>query len=113
MSDGGGTDILLVEDNADDRDMTLRALRRANLAHRVHIARDGAEAMAFIFSEGADQARPEQNVPKLILLDLKLPKVDGMEVLARVKGDPRTKMIPVVMLTSSKQQRDLEECYRL
>ena len=113
MSDASSKDILVVEDNADDREMTMRALRKANMAHRVHIARDGAEAVAFIFGEDAHDARLKQDGPKLILLDVKLPKIDGMEVLARVKGDPRTKMIPVVMLTSSKQPRDLEESYRL
>ena len=113
MSDTHEIEILLVEDNPDDREMTLRALSKANLANRVHIARDGAEAVAFIFGEGVHAERQPQNGPKLILLDLKLPKIDGMEVLERVKSDPRTKMIPVVMLTSSKQQRDLIESYRL
>ena len=113
MSDPHEIEILLVEDNPDDREMTLRALAKANLANRVHVARDGAEAVEFIFGEGAHAGRELQKGPKLILLDLKLPKIDGMEVLQRVKGDPRTKMIPVVMLTSSKQQRDLIESYRL
>jgi two-component system response regulator len=113
MSDSSEIEILLVEDNADDQEMTLRALRKANLANRIHVARDGAEAMELIFGEGAHAGRQVQRGPKLILLDLKLPKVDGLEVLARVKSDPRTKMIPVVVLTSSKQQRDLVESYKL
>ena len=107
------TEILLVEDSQDDLDMTLRALRKANMANHIQIARDGAEALDFIFCEGAHAARKIENIPKLILLDLKLPKIDGMEVLRRIKGDPRTKMIPVVMLTSSKEQNDVIRSYDL
>jgi two-component system response regulator len=106
-------EILLVEDNPDDMDMTLRALRKAHLANRIQVARDGAEAIDFIFGTGAHAGRKIENVPKVILLDLKLPKVDGIEVLRRVKGDPRTKTIPVVVLTSSKEQPDVRECYNL
>jgi two-component system response regulator len=113
MSDSNQIEILLVEDNPDDVDMTLRALRKANVVNRIKVVRDGAEALAFIFGEGAYAARHVENVPKLILLDLKLPKVDGFEVLKRVKGDPRTKLIPVVILTSSKEQRDVIEGYQL
>jgi two-component system response regulator len=113
MTDTNEIEILLVEDNPDDQEMTLRALRKANLANHIHIARDGAEALELIFGEGAHDGRQMPRGPKLILLDLKLPKVDGMEVLARVKSDPRTKMIPVVVLTSSQQQRDLVESYKL
>jgi CheY-like chemotaxis protein len=113
MNETKQTDILLVEDSEDDLDMTLRALRKANLANHIEIARDGAEALDFIFCEGAHAARTFGNLPRLILLDLKLPKVSGMEVLKRVKGDPRTKMIPVVMLTSSKEQKDVIESYGL
>jgi two-component system response regulator len=105
--------LLLVEDSQDDLDMTLRALRKANMANHIEIARDGVEALDFIFCEGAHAARKIENMPKLILLDLKLPKIDGMEVLKRIKGDPRTKMIPVVMLTSSKEQKDVIESYGL
>jgi CheY-like chemotaxis protein len=105
------TEILLVEDSQDDLDMTLRALRKANMANHIQIARDGAEALEFIFCEGAHAGRKNENIPKLILLDLKLPKIDGMEVLKRIKGDPRTKMIPVVVLTSSKEQKDVIESY--
>jgi CheY-like chemotaxis protein len=106
-------EILIVEDNPDDLEMTLRALRKAKLANSIHVARDGAEAMEFIFAEGAHADRAVENGPKVILLDLKLPKVDGLEVLRRVKADPRTKKIPVVVLTSSKEQPDVAECYNL
>ena len=113
MNTPNQTEILLVEDSEDDLDMTLRALRKANMANHIEIARDGVEALDFIFCEGAHTARKIENMPKLILLDLKLPKVSGMEVLRRIKGDPRTKMIPVVMLTSSKEQKDVIESYGL
>ena len=113
MSDPNPVEILLVEDNADDLDMTTRALRKANLANKIQVARDGVEALEFIFGEGAHAGRKIESVPKLILLDLKLPKVDGFEVLKRIKGDPRTKLIPVVILTSSKEQRDVIESYQL
>ena len=113
MNTPNQTEILLVEDSQDDLDMTLRALRKANMANHIEIARDGVEALDFIFCEGAHTARKIENMPKLILLDLKLPKVSGMEVLRRIKGDPRTKMIPVVMLTSSKEQKDVIESYGL
>ncbi|HEY4414771.1 MAG TPA: response regulator, partial [Verrucomicrobiae bacterium] len=113
MNENKEIEILLVEDNQDDLDMTLRSLRKANLANHIHVARDGVEALEFIFCQGAYEARKIENRPKVVLLDLKLPKIDGMEVLKRVKGDPRTKMIPIVMLTSSKEQRDLIESYDL
>jgi CheY-like chemotaxis protein len=106
-------ELLLVEDNPEDLKMTLRALKKANLANHIHIARDGAEALQFIFCEGDYSGRKIENAPKVILLDLKLPKVDGKEVLQRVKSDPRTKMIPVVVLTSSKEQSDVVESYNL
>jgi CheY-like chemotaxis protein len=106
-------EILLVEDNPDDLDMALRALRKAHLANSIHVARDGAEAVDFIFGQGAHAGRKVENGPKVILLDLKLPKIDGLEVLRRVKSDPRTKVIPVVVLTSSKEQPDVVECYKL
>lgn len=106
-------EILLVEDDADDLDMTLRALRKANLANRIQLARDGAEALDFIFCEGTHAGRKIESVPRVILLDLKLPKVDGIEVLKRIKGDPRTRTIPVVVLTSSREQRDVIETYQL
>jgi DNA-binding response OmpR family regulator len=113
MNQPNQTEILLVEDSQDDLDMTLRALRKANMANHIQIARDGADALEFIFCEGAHAARKIENIPKLILLDLKLPKIDGMEVLKRIKGDARTKMIPVVVLTSSKEQKDVIESYNL
>jgi two-component system response regulator len=113
MTDSNEIEILLVEDNPDDVDMTLRALRKANIVNHIKVVRDGAEALAFIFGEGAYAAHHVENVPKLILLDLKLPKVDGFEVLKRVKDDPRTKFIPVVILTSSREQRDVVEGYQL
>ncbi len=113
MNDTNEVEILIVEDNQDDLDMTLRALRKANLANRIQVARDGAEAVEFIFGEGPHAGRKVENGPKLILLDLKLPKVDGMEVLQRIKADVRTRMIPVVILTSSKEQRDVVESYKL
>ena len=105
--------ILLVEDNLDDLDMTLRALRKANLANRIQVVRDGAEALEFIFCEGAFADRKLEHQPRVILLDLKLPKVDGLEVLKRIKDHPVTRMIPVVVLTSSREQRDVVESYHL
>ncbi|HEU5071043.1 MAG TPA: response regulator [Verrucomicrobiae bacterium] len=113
MSELSEIEILLVEDNPDDLEMTLRALRRVNLANSIQVARDGAEALEFIFCEGSHAGRKIEQRPKVILLDLKLPKVDGLEVLKRVKSDPRTKTIPVVILTSSKEQRDIVESYHL
>ncbi len=113
MSDINEIEILLVEDNPDDLDMTLRALRKANLANHIQIARDGAEALEFILCQGPHANRKIENGPKVVLLDLKLPKVDGLEVLKRIKGDPRTKAIPVVILTSSGEQRDIVESYHL
>jgi two-component system response regulator len=107
------TEILLVEDNQDDLDMTLRVFRKMKLASGIHIARDGAEALEFLFCQGPHAGRNISKGLKVILLDLKLPKVDGMEVLKRVKTDPRTKTIPVVMLTSSKEQKDVIESYNL
>jgi two-component system, response regulator len=106
-------EILLVEDNQDDLDMTLRALRKANLTNHIQAVRDGAEALDFIFCQGTFVGRKFESPPKVILLDLKLPKIDGMDVLNRIKSDPRTKMIPVVVLTSSKEQKDVIESYNL
>jgi two-component system, response regulator len=113
MNETNTVEILLVEDSKDDLDMTLRALRKANLTNHIHVARDGEEAVEFIFCQGAHAGRTFENPPKVILLDLKLPKIDGMEVLKRIKSDERTKMIPVVILTSSKEQRDVIESYNL
>jgi two-component system response regulator len=106
-------EILLVEDNPDDLEMSLHALRKAKIANRVQVARDGQEALDFIFCEGDFAGRKLENGPKVILLDLKLPKVDGLEVLKRIKSDPLTKKIPVVILTSSKEQNDVIESYDL
>ena len=106
-------EILLIEDNPDDLAMVLRALRKANLANHIQVARDGVEALEFLFGEGAHAGRAVEHGPKVILLDLNLPRIDGMEVLRRVKGDPRTNMIPVVVLTSSKEQKDLINSYHL
>jgi two-component system response regulator len=113
MTEANAVELLLVEDNPQDLELALRALRKANLSNRIHIARDGAEALEFIFCEGPYVARKITDGPKLILLDLKLPKIDGLEVLRRVKGDARTKMIPVVVLTSSKEQSDVVASYHL
>ena len=106
-------DILLVEDNEDDMDLALHALKRENLANNIFVARDGEEALDFLFCRGTFADRSFDHPPKLVLLDLKLPKVDGMEVLRQLKGDPRTKTIPVVMMTSSKEERDLVSSYSL
>ena len=106
-------EILLVEDNEDDLELALRAFRLANLSNRIDVVRDGAEAIDFIFCQGKYTNRQFDNQPKLILLDLKLPKIDGLDVLRRIKGDPRTRTIPVVMLTSSREQNDVLESYQL
>jgi two-component system response regulator len=88
-------------------------LRKHNLSNRIHVVRDGAEALEFIFGTGTHAGRALEPIPKVILLDLKLPKVDGLEVLRRIKTDPRTRVIPVVVLTSSREQRDIVESYQL
>lgn len=106
-------EILLVEDNPQDLQLALRALAKAHLANHIEVARDGAEALDFLFSEGVRAGRKLEKGPKVIFLDLMLPKVDGLEVLRRIKQDERTKNIPVVMLTSSREQSDLVESYRL
>ena len=106
-------EILLVEDNAEDVELTLHALRKENLANSIQVARDGEEALDFLFCNGAYAGRSFDHPPRLVLLDLKLPKVDGMEVLKRLKSDPRTATIPVVILTSSKEERDLINGYGL
>jgi two-component system, response regulator len=106
-------EILLVEDNPNDLALTLRAFQKNNLANHIHVVRDGAEALEFIFCTGAYANRNIENGPKVILLDLKLPLVDGLEVLRRIKADPRTQRIPVVVLTSSREERDIVESYQL
>ena len=106
-------EILLVEDNPNDVELTLRALQKHNLANKVLVVQDGAEALDFIFGRGAYAHRNLKNGPKLILLDLKLPKVNGLDVLRAVKTDERAKVTPVVVLTSSQEERDVVESYRL
>ena len=106
-------EILLVEDNPTDVELTLRALKKNNLANKVHVVTDGAEALEFIFASGAYEGRDINRRPRVILLDLKLPKVDGLEVLRKIKSDERTRDIPVVVLTSSKEEKDRVESYRL
>jgi two-component system, response regulator len=104
--------ILLVEDNPNDELLALHAFKKHNLANKVHVVRDGAEALEYVFCTGAYVDRPFEN-PRVILLDKKLPLVDGMEVLRQIRADPRTKLIPVVMLTSSAEDRDIIESYQL
>lgn len=110
---GGAVEILLVEDTAADAELTIRALKKRNLANHLVWVKDGAEALDFLFASGDYAERDIQNCPKVVLLDLRLPKISGIEVLRRIKGDPRTHAIPVVVLTSSREDIDLEECYAL
>src|ERR1035437_3201646 len=107
MNESKAIELLLVEDNPQDLELALREFRKAKLSNRIHIARDGAEALEFIFCEGPHAARRVTDGPEVILLDLKLPKIDGLEVLKRIRGDARTKMIPIVMLTSPKKEADV------
>jgi CheY-like chemotaxis protein len=106
-------EILLVEDNPNDAELALRALKKNNLANNVIRVCDGEEALDFIFARGSYKSRERLNIPKLILLDLKLPKVDGLELLKIIKADPITKLIPIVVLTSSIEESDMIESYRL
>jgi two-component system response regulator len=106
-------EILLVEDSDEDAELTMRALKKHKLTNHLHRVADGAEAVDYLFGTGTDAARTGGSAPRVILLDLKLPKIDGMEVLRRLKGDPALKTIPVVVLTSSKEDRDLQEAYAL
>ncbi|HRD49376.1 MAG: response regulator [Candidatus Competibacter sp.] len=113
MSKHAEVEILLVEDNPNDAEFSLRALKKNHLANRlVHVA-DGEEALDFLFARGAFSHRQAENRPRVVILDLKLPKVDGLEVLRIIKADPRLRVIPVVMLTSSQEERDVIESYRL
>jgi two-component system, response regulator len=105
--------VLLVEDNDDDVQLTLRAFRLHHLANDIEVARDGQEALDFLFCEGGHADRDPQQLPQVVLLDLNLPKIDGLEVLRRVRAHPRTRALPVVVLTSSNEERDLVESYRL
>jgi len=113
MSEPEAVEVLLVEDDPMDVHLALRALRQANLASHLQVIRDGAEALAFIFCEGLHARRNINLTPKVVLLDLKLPKVDGLQVLQRIKSDPRTKTIPVVVLTSSREPSDVSHSYQL
>jgi two-component system response regulator len=109
----GAIEILLVEDNANDVELTLHALAKHNLANKIHVLRDGEEAMDFLFCRGPFSERTFDNPPKVVLLDLKLPKIDGLEILRALKSDPRTRAMPVVVMTSSLQQRDMVDSYHL
>jgi two-component system response regulator len=112
MADGA-VEILLVEDNASDVELTLHVFQAHKLTNRIHVVRDGAEALDFIFCAGRYASRNRLDRPKVIWLDLKLPKIDGLEVLGRVKADAAARMIPVVVMTSSREERDMVESYRL
>ena len=112
VCDSGTIEILLVEDNSADAELTLHAMRKSKLANNIELVRDGEEALDFLFCRGSFSHRDLAAAPRLILLDLKLPKVDGLQVLQIIKSDPRTKAIPVIILTSSKEERDLVDSYQ-
>lgn len=105
--------ILLVEDNPDDEDLTVRALKKNNILNEMVVVRDGAEALDYLFGQGGHAGREVADTPEVILLDLKLPKINGLEVLKRIRQDERTRLIPVVVLTTSDEERDKIESYRL
>ena len=113
MDESHSVEVLMVEDSEEDLQLALRAFKKANLLNRVHVARDGEEALDFLFCQNSRGNRRIEDTPRVILLDLKLPKVNGLEVLRRIKNDPRTKLIPVVVLTSSKEHRDVLASYEL
>ena len=113
MNDMDMIEILLIEDSPEDVEVTLRAFKKQKLSNKVHVVEDGEEALEYIFATGAYGDRNINHRPKVILLDLKLPKVDGLEVLRRVRKDERTKFIPVVVLTSSQEEKDIMESYKL
>jgi two-component system, response regulator len=106
-------EIVLVEDNLSDAELTIRALKKRNLANNLIHLKDGAEAIDFLFAQGKFSGRDIAQCPKIVLLDLKMPKINGIEVLTRIKADERTRKIPVVVLTSSREDPDVDECYRL
>src|SRR5579859_325816 len=111
--DNSAVEILLVEDNPDDLELALHALRKEHLSNNIQVARDGEEALDFLFCRGLHSGRGLNQLPKVVLLDLKLSKLDGLEVLRQIKGDERTKTIPVVIMTSSKEEKDMVESYLL
>lgn len=113
MTDKGEVEILLVEDNPNDAELTIRALKKHNLENKLVWVKDGAQALDFIFGSGAYTGRNTKITPRVILLDLRLPKVDGMDVLKKIKSNETTRLIPVVVLTSSKEDRDIVESYKL
>ena len=113
MSETTEVDILLVEDNPRDVEMALRALRKHNLTNRVAVTRDGAEALEFLFGTGAYAARANEPLPKVVFLDLKMPKVSGIEVLQKLRAEPRTRTLPVVVMTASEEERDITATYDL
>jgi two-component system response regulator len=113
MSNGDSVDILLVEDNQADVELTLRALRKANLANPIHVVADGAAALDYLFGTGEGKGRGEAHHPRVVILDLKLPKVSGLDVLRRIKSDPATRTIPVVVLSSSREEPDIKTAYAL
>jgi two-component system response regulator len=112
MTERGSIEILLVEDNPHDVELTLRAFRQSKIANRIDVVRDGEEALAYLFRTGVHADRGNDN-PRVVLLDLKLPKIDGLEVLRRVRADAELKTLPVVVLTTSREERDVVESYRL
>lgn len=105
--------ILLVEDNPDDEQLTIRALRKVAVTEDIVVARDGVEALEYLFATGVHAGRDPRDLPALVLLDLKLPRLDGIEVLRRLRADPRTRRVPVVVLTSSREEQDVLQCYDL
>lgn len=113
MNNQADVEILLVEDNPNDAELALRALRKNNLANKVVVVTDGEEALDFVFARAAFSHRKVENGPRVIMLDLKLPKIDGLGVLRAIKADPRTKMIPIVVLTSSQEESDIVAAYQL
>jgi two-component system response regulator len=113
MADNEPVEILLVEDNPNDVELALHALKKNKVSNRIQVVRDGEEALDFIFGKDASSDGPSEQRPKMVLLDLKLPKIDGLEVLKRLKSDPRTRSIPVIMMTSSREECDIVKSYEL
>jgi two-component system, response regulator len=113
MEDFSGIEVLLVEDNANDAELTMRAFKKCNIMNKLYWVRDGVEALDFIAGTGAFEERDSRELPRLILLDLKMPRLNGIDVLRALKSDERTHSIPIVVMTSSSEPRDLDECYQL